>query len=120
MPIAPRVQGQWRTHRRKWQKVAEALPGRLPKQCRERWLYRINPEIVKDKWTIEEEVKLLKLYQEFGSKWSKISTYFSGRTDAHLKNRFNQSLKKRIACGEFDQIMGRKFAITKQEEESES
>ena len=105
---------------KKWQKVAEALPGRLPKQCRERWLYRINPEIVKDKWTIEEEVKLLKLYQEFGSKWSKIATYFSGRTDAHLKNRYNQSLKKRIACGEFDQIMGRNFAITKQEEESES
>ena len=32
----------------KWQNVAEHLPGRLPKQCRERWLYRINPSIVKD------------------------------------------------------------------------
>ena len=51
----------------KWQDIADLMPGRLARQCRERWLYQANPDILKDKWTQEEDLKLVELYQQFGS-----------------------------------------------------
>ena len=41
-----------------WSKVANLLPGRLAKQCRERWIYQINPKINTKKWTEEEDIQL--------------------------------------------------------------
>ena len=85
-----------------WTNVAEHLPGRLPKQCRERWLYRINPSIVNQEWTIEEDVLLVKLYHKIGSKWTKMTKHFIGRNDVQIKNRYHQNLKKRIEQGLFE------------------
>lgn len=35
-----------------WTKVASLLPGRIGKQCRERWHHHINPDVVKRRWTL--------------------------------------------------------------------
>lgn len=40
---------------RNWSQIAKALPGRIGKQCRERWHNHLNPEIIKEKWTEEED-----------------------------------------------------------------
>ena len=37
----------------KWTFIAEHLPGRIGKQCRERWHNHLNPAIKKDSWTEE-------------------------------------------------------------------
>ena len=34
-----------------WSYIAQALPGRIGKQCRERWHNHLNPDIKKNKWT---------------------------------------------------------------------
>ena len=34
-----------------WSTIAMALPGRIGKQCRERWHNHLNPDIKKEKWT---------------------------------------------------------------------
>ena len=39
----------------RWNQVAERLPGRLGKQCRERWYNHLNPDIKKGNWTQEED-----------------------------------------------------------------
>jgi len=65
------------------------MSGRLARQCRERWLYQANPDIVKDKWSQEEDLKLVKLFQQFGSQWKKMSNLIEGRNDNQIKNRFN-------------------------------
>jgi hypothetical protein len=39
----------------KWTFIAEHLPGRIGKQCRERWHNHLNPRIKKDPWSYEEE-----------------------------------------------------------------
>ena len=57
----------------KWQDIADKMPGRLARQCRERWLYQANPNVVKDKWTDAEDLQLVKLYQQFGSQWKRMS-----------------------------------------------
>ena len=79
-----------------WKKVAECLPNRIHKQCRERWVHKLNPNIVKKIWTLEEDQQILRLYHKIGSKWTEISKTLEGRTDNMVKNRFNSNLKKRI------------------------
>ena len=40
---------------RNWSKIAEHLPGRIGKQCRERWHNNLNPGLKRGPWTPEEE-----------------------------------------------------------------
>ena len=49
------------------------LPGRVGKQCRERWHNHLDPGITRDKWTLEEDKQLMNLYLEHGKKWSLIA-----------------------------------------------
>jgi len=76
-----------------WNFISSVLPGRLGKQCRERWHNHLDPNIVKEKWTLEEDKNLMRLYNLYGKKWSLIAKYMSGRTDNTIKNRFNSALK---------------------------
>ena len=80
------------------------MQGRLARQCRERWLYQANPNILKEKWSQEEDFKLVELYQQFGSQWKKMSSLIEGRNDNQIKNRFNQNIKKRVMRGEFSDV----------------
>jgi len=41
----------------------------------------IDPSVSREKWTIEEEYGLLKLWKELGSKWREISLQIDGRTE---------------------------------------
>ena len=34
-----------------WSNIAKHLPGRIGKQCRERWHNHLNPDIRKERWT---------------------------------------------------------------------
>ena len=66
---------------------------RLSKHCRERWVNHLNPEMKKDKWTVQEDLNLFENYLEHPQKWSKISRVLKGRTDNSIKNRFNKLIK---------------------------
>ncbi|KAH0795797.1 Myb-like DNA-binding domain containing protein [Histomonas meleagridis] len=79
-----------------WYKLAKLLPGRIGKQCRERWTNHLSPTVTKKSWTLEEDQRLIQLHKEFGNQWTLISKYFEGRTDNCVKNRWNSSLKRRI------------------------
>jgi len=79
-----------------WSKLAQTLPGRIGKQCRERWINHLNPEIKKVGWTEEEDSKLIEYHNMYGNQWAKIAKHFSGRTDNCVKNRWNSTLKRRL------------------------
>ncbi|KAJ4969726.1 hypothetical protein NE237_002825 [Protea cynaroides] len=80
----------------KWSVIAKALPGRIGKQCRERWHNHLNPMIRKDAWTLEEELALMNAHRIHGNKWAELAKVLPGRTDNSIKNHWNSSLKKKL------------------------
>ncbi|KAH0795676.1 Myb-like DNA-binding domain containing protein [Histomonas meleagridis] len=71
-----------------WKRIAEELPNRNGKQCRERWVNQITPGINKNDWNYQEDLLLVKMSNIYGHKWSTISKYFSGRSVNAIKNRW--------------------------------
>ena len=95
---------------KEWTRIAEEfnkLVGpesqRKPRQCRERWINVIDPSVRRDKWTAEEEFRILQLWKELGSKWHEISLQIEGRTEIQVKNRFNCLIKKDSQSANFGQ-----------------
>jgi len=79
---------------KKWSLCAEIVYGRSGKQCRERWFNTLNPNVIKGNWTEEEDYLIFKFFAEYGSKWSKISSNFKGRTENSIKNRVYSTLRR--------------------------
>ena len=61
----------------------------------------MNPNVIKKKWTLEEDTRIVRLYLKYKTRWSEIARHVDGRTDNQIKNRFNSNLKKRLQDKEF-------------------
>ena len=82
-------------HNVKWSEIANAIDGRIGKQCRERWFNHLDPTLNKGRWTQEEDDILFTAQERVGNKWSKIAELLPGRAENDVKNRFNSSAKKK-------------------------
>lgn len=88
---------------KKWKKIAEELGTKQGKQIRERYVNNLSPNVKKEKFNINEELKIYQLYKKYGNKWTYFTTFLPGRSADTIKNRFNSSIKKKNA--EFDIIL---------------
>ena len=73
---------------RDWEAIANRIPNRNARQCRERYTNYLAPNLSHDPWTPEEDSLLEQKLKELGAKWVNISKYFKNRTDTMLKNRW--------------------------------
>ncbi|KAH9256855.1 hypothetical protein BASA81_004968 [Batrachochytrium salamandrivorans] len=72
----------------RWPRIALRIPGRTSKQCRERWKCNLNPNIVRETFTPEEDKIILSLQHKFGNRWAQIAQSLHGRTENAIKARF--------------------------------
>ena len=78
----------------KWARCAEKLSGRNGKQCREHWNNCLKENILKGKWSEEEDFLIMTFYQKFKGSWRRIIPIFKNRTENSIKNRFYSQLRK--------------------------
>ena len=79
----------------KWSVIAESIPGRSGKQCRERYLNHLKPKLNIEEWSALEDALLFQMYTVYGSKWALMRKRLAGRTDNRIKNRFH-FLRRRL------------------------
>jgi hypothetical protein len=82
---------------KKWQKLCALLPGRIGKQCRERWRNHLDPSLNHAQWTDAEDDKLIDLHRQYGNAWVTIALVMQNRSDNDVKNRWNATLRKQEA-----------------------
>jgi hypothetical protein len=82
-----------------WDVIANNLPRRTAKQCRERWFTYLSPDINRSPWSPEEDGLLFDLMQVHGPKWGTIVELFCNRTPNNIKNRWNTVKKKANVFG---------------------
>jgi myb proto-oncogene protein len=74
-----------------WTRVAALVPGRTNRQCCQRWVVSLDPDINTFKWkvwTAEEDVKLTEAVAEFGNDWVRVAALVPGRTNDQCRHRW--------------------------------
>ncbi|GBG62764.1 hypothetical protein CBR_g32354 [Chara braunii] len=83
-----------------WKKVAVRIHGRKRSECRARWMHLRSDLCVKrapsKAWTEEEDAAIVRMYKEFGKKWTRMAKELPGRTRKTVKSRWLTALKHRV------------------------
>lgn len=78
-----------------WARIATYVGnGRTRAQCSQRWFRGLDPKISRDRWTPEDDEKLLSLLDIYGHKaWTKIATEIGTRSDVQCRYHYRQMIK---------------------------
>lgn len=79
-----------------WKIIASMVPGRTPRQCRDRYTNYLAPGLVRLEWSEEEDKLLAEKYIMFGPQWTKIRQYFPTRSANDIKNRYNYTVCRKV------------------------
>jgi len=83
-------------HGKKWGKIATLLKTRSDKQTRHHYLNSLDSKNSKKQFSIEENNKLINLFNLYVPKWRIIAKEFNGRTADYLKCRHYNLNKQKI------------------------
>ena len=83
-----------KTNGHNWKEISKYLPGRTPKQIRDRYMNYLRDGLNKSQWTPQEDELLIRMHDSVGTKWSLMSNKLPGRSPNDIKNRWNKHLSK--------------------------
>jgi hypothetical protein len=97
-----------RVSTRDWIRVANQMPLRTPRQCRERWTNYLSPTIENSEWTVAEDQLLDQKLAELGTKWKLIAKFFPARSKNNIKYRWfrRQKIKARVEAAQGKTTVG--------------
>ena len=79
-----------------WNIIAQHVPGKTPKQCRDRWANYLNPSLELGPWSQSEDQLLVSLVNKYGTHWTKMKNEFPHRSTNSLKNRWYWLIKNQV------------------------
>ena len=82
-----------------WEELSKQIPGRTAKQCRERWQFRLHPDVSKAPFEPWEDEFIIFERQNKGNHWTEIARKLPGRTSCAVKNRWYTVLRNRKSNG---------------------
>jgi hypothetical protein len=71
-----------------WATVASEMPGRTPRQCRDRWKCYLSPQLSNEQWSPAEDQMLIDQYSRVGPRWTAIAALMRRRSEVAVKNRW--------------------------------
>jgi hypothetical protein len=80
-----------------WSQISFHVPGRSGKQCRERWLGKLSPDVTHGNWSPDEDTMIFKKRSELGNSWAKIHEFLPHRSIGSIKNRWNWLSRRDVA-----------------------
>ena len=78
----------------KWTECSKQIKGRCGKQCRERWVNILNPDVKKGNWSDYEQDVIFQNLSTYMTSWSSMSRILPGRTENSIKNYFYSSVRR--------------------------
>lgn len=76
-----------------WNHISKQMRTKSPRQCKERFLFYLDPSLNNTPFTKDEDNKLIQLQKEHGNKWKYISTFFQKRSEISIRNRYKALIK---------------------------
>ena len=78
-----------------WTDVARFVGTRTAKQCRERYLNQLAPDINRKPWSSDEDDILKEFFPIYGSKWQQYTVHLHKRTENSIKMRWRALERRR-------------------------
>ena len=69
-----------------WSEIGKHI-NKSPRSCRDRYFNYLSDIILSPKWTIDDDVILLKLFSSIGPQWKAIYKWFPNHTPANIRSR---------------------------------
>jgi nuclear transport factor 2 (NTF2) superfamily protein len=72
-----------------WETISEKFKNKTSGQLRRRWERKLNPDLLRQDWTSQEDKLLRELVLEYGYDWEPLTAHFKGRSASNLSKRFD-------------------------------
>ena len=80
----------------KWHAIAKHVPNRTNKDCRKRWFAKMASDVVKGGWSPEEDERLVKGIERYGTRWSLVASVVQTRNSDQCAKRWTDTLNPAI------------------------